>query len=248
MNWMTVVVADPFKAMFIKICSYIPTLIVAIVILIVGWMIAKLLEAVVIRALKAVRLDVASDKAGLSNILAQGDIKLTLSELLGAIIYWLVVLVVIATALNALNLTIAAEIISRLIGYVPNIIAAIFVLVLGSFLASFVASIVRTSASNAGIRNAKLLSKVTQVVLSLLGGGMLMWLGITMFSTRLEVVQQGKDLPYSAFVAGIITSGLNPFFLLWWATIGSMLIMKFVTFGKLGLPSLIAVHWLCGLG
>lgn len=165
MNWMTVVVADPVKAMLIKICSYIPTLLGAIVILIIGWMIAKLLESVTVRILKTVRLDVASDKAGLSNILAQGDIKLTLSELLGVLVYWLVVLVVIATALNALNLIIAADIISKLVGYVPNIIGAIFVLVLGSFLANFVATIVRTSASNAGIKNAKLLSKVTQVVL-----------------------------------------------------------------------------------
>lgn len=165
MEWMTVVVADPVKAMLIKIWSYIPTLLGAILILVVGWMIAKLLEGVIVRVLKAVRLDVASDKAGVSNILAQGDIKLTLSELLGAIVYWLLVLVIIATALNALNLTVAASLISRLVEYVPNIIAAIFVLVLGSFLASFVASIVRTSASNAGIERAKLLGQITQTVL-----------------------------------------------------------------------------------
>ena len=162
MEWMTVVVADPVKAMLIKIWSYIPTLLGAILILVIGWMIAKLLEGIVVRVLKAVRLDVASDKAGVSNILAQGDIKLTLSELLGAIVYWLLVLVIIATALNALNLTVAASLISRLVEYVPNIIGAIFVLVLGSFLANFVASIVRTSASNAGIERAKLLGQITQ--------------------------------------------------------------------------------------
>lgn len=165
MNWMTVVVADPVKAMLIKIWSYVPTLVGAIVILIAGWMIAKLIEAVVVRVLKAIRLDVASDKAGVSNILAQGEIKLTLSEVLGAIVYWLVVFVVIATALNALNLTIAASLISRLVEYVPNIIAAVFALVLGSFLASFVASIVRTAASNAGMERAKLLAQVAQTVL-----------------------------------------------------------------------------------
>ncbi|MFA5146240.1 MAG: hypothetical protein WC515_02520 [Candidatus Omnitrophota bacterium] len=165
MNWMTVVVADPVKAMLIKIWSYIPTLIGAILILVVGWLIAKLLEAVTVRVLKAVRLDVASDKAGVSNILAKGDIKATLSELIGAIVYWLVILIVIATALNALNLTVAAALISRLVEYVPNILAAIFVLVLGSFLAGFVSTIVRTSASNAGIDGAKMLGQVTQTVL-----------------------------------------------------------------------------------
>jgi len=76
---------------------------------------------------------------------------------------------------------------------------------------------------------------------------MIIWLGISMFRARTEVVQQGKDLPYNAFVAGIITSGLNPFFLLWWATIGSMLIMKFLDFGTIGLSVFIVAHWLCDL-
>ena len=90
-------------------------------------------------------------------------------------------------------------------------------------------------------------NNVVQLVLSLLGGGMIVWLGISMFRVRTEVVQRGKDLPYNAFVAGIITSGFNPFFLLWWATIGSMLIMRFLDFGSMGLGLFIVIHWLCDL-
>jgi hypothetical protein len=165
MDWLTFVVVDPVKAMLVKIWSYIPSLAGAIVILVVGWLIAKLVEVIVARVLKTVRLDMASDKAGISNVLAQGEIRLTLSELIGAVVYWLVILVVIATALNALNLTIAADLVSRLVGYVPNILGAIFILVLGAFLANFIGAIVRTSASNAGIRNAKGLGKITQTLL-----------------------------------------------------------------------------------
>lgn len=165
MDWLTFVVVDPVKAMFIKIWSYIPSLAGAIVILVVGWLIAKLIEAIVVRILKAIRLDMGSDKAGISNVLAQGEIKITLSELIGAVIYWIVILVVIATALNALNLSIAADLVSKLVGYVPNILGAIFILVLGSFLANFVATIVRTSAGNAGMGKAKLLSQLTEVVI-----------------------------------------------------------------------------------
>ena len=90
-------------------------------------------------------------------------------------------------------------------------------------------------------------NSIVQLVLSIMGGGMIIWLGISMFRNRTEVVTKGKDLPYSAFTAGIITSGLNPFFLLWWATIGSLLVMKFVEFGAGGLTLFIVVHWLCDL-
>ena len=76
---------------------------------------------------------------------------------------------------------------------------------------------------------------------------MIIWLGIAMFRARAGVVQGSKDLSYSAFTAGILTSGFNPYFLLWWATIGSMLIMKFLDFGIIGLIVFIIVHWLCDL-
>jgi threonine/homoserine/homoserine lactone efflux protein len=88
---------------------------------------------------------------------------------------------------------------------------------------------------------------VVQLVLSIAGGGMVIWLGIGMFRAREQVVRGGKDLPYSAFTAGIITSALNPFFLLWWATVGSLLIMRFLDFGITGLVVFIFVHWLCDL-
>ncbi len=90
-------------------------------------------------------------------------------------------------------------------------------------------------------------NNVVQLVLSILGGGMIIWLGISMFRARAKVVHGGKDLPYSAFTAGILTSALNPFFLVWWATIGSLLIMRFLDFGATGLIVFIVVHWLVDL-
>ncbi len=90
-------------------------------------------------------------------------------------------------------------------------------------------------------------ASLVQFVLSLVGGGMIVWLGVTMFRARTGLVNGARDLPHNAFTAGILTSGLNPFFLLWWATVGSMLIMKFLDFGLTGLALLTVVHWLCDL-
>jgi len=90
-------------------------------------------------------------------------------------------------------------------------------------------------------------NSTVRLVLSVLGGSMIVWMGIGMFRARLEVVTKGSDIPHSAFTAGIITSGLNPYFLLWWATTGSMLLMRFVDFGGAGLTLFIIVHWLCDL-
>ena len=90
-------------------------------------------------------------------------------------------------------------------------------------------------------------NSIVRLVLSVAGSGMIIWLGVSMFRARTEVVRKGKDLPYNAFLAGIFASGFNPFFLLWWATIGSMLIMRILEFGTTGLIVFTIVHWLCDL-
>jgi len=165
MDYLNVVVVDPVKAMSVKIWSYIPAIAGAIVILVVGWLIAKVIEALIARVLKAVKLDAASEKAGIANVLAQGEIKMTLSELIGAIVYWLIILIVIATTLDALNLKIASELLTRVVGYVPNILGAVFILILGAFIANFVGTIVRTAGNNAGLKNTKMLSQLASTIL-----------------------------------------------------------------------------------
>jgi len=86
-----------------------------------------------------------------------------------------------------------------------------------------------------------------QIGLSLAGGAVIIWLGINMFRARKDVVSSGKDLKYGAVTVGIVMSAINPLFLLWWATVGSMLVMKFIAFGTVGLPVLIITHWTCDL-
>ena len=91
-------------------------------------------------------------------------------------------------------------------------------------------------------------NEIVQLVLSVLGGGMIVWMGIGLFRARKQLAREGKDTTYNAFTAGILMSGLNPFFLVWWVTVGSLLLMNFLeAVGDLGLPLFIVVHWLCDL-
>ena len=90
-------------------------------------------------------------------------------------------------------------------------------------------------------------NNIVQIVLSIIGGAMIIWMGIGMFRARRDVVDSGKDLAYGGVTAGIIMSISNPFFLLWWATVGITLVMKFVEYGTVGLPVFILTHWTCDL-
>ena len=74
-------------------------------------------------------------------------------------------LVVILAAVNALELTIAANLLNSVILYIPHVIAAVFILVLGIFFASVLATMVRTTGANYGMKQAKGLGKLTQVII-----------------------------------------------------------------------------------
>lgn len=158
------VTMSAWNEVWAKMAIYIPQLVGAIILLIIGLLIAKAIEKVAVQILKLARFDVLSEKAGIASILAKGEIKQTLSELLGVVIYWLLVLVSVIIALNAVGLT-AAGFLDKVATYAGNVVLAIFVLVLGLFFAALIGSIVRTAASNAGVGTAKNLGQVAQIVI-----------------------------------------------------------------------------------
>jgi hypothetical protein len=158
---------DPARDMSSRVLSFLPTMLSVIIILFVGWLLAGLVQKVITRFLKLARLDTVSEKVGIANVLSKGDINYTLSEIIGVLIYWLMMLVVFLTAVNALQLNVAAELLHHVILYIPNVIASVFILVLGIFFASVVANTVRTTAATAGIQQARSLAQFSQVIIVL---------------------------------------------------------------------------------
>lgn len=164
MDWQNTVVV-PVEGVGLRVLSFLPTIVSVVLILVVGWMLASLLQKVVTRFFKLARLDSVSEKIGIANILTKGDINYTLSEIIGVMIYWLGMLIVILMAVNALRLEVAAQLLNQIILYVPNVILSVFILVLGIFFASVCANTVRTAAANAGILQSRSLGQFTQVII-----------------------------------------------------------------------------------
>lgn len=162
-DWQTVLL-EPAKTVLSQIGQFLINVLMVVVILIIGWIIAKIIKALVTNVLRTIKLDDLADRIELDNMLAKGGISYSLSELIGVICYWLALLVTFVVAINAIGLTVAADLLNRIVIYIPNIIAAIFILILGMFVATLLSNIVRTAANNAGLSQAKLLSKIVEVV------------------------------------------------------------------------------------
>ena len=82
--------------------------------------------------------------------------------------------------------------------------------------------------------------------LGIVGGLALIYLGASGFRARIKVKEE-LDPHYHPVLLGIITTLFNPFFIIWWATVGAALIMKSLAFGSLGFQLFIPAHWLCDL-
>jgi hypothetical protein len=123
--------------------EFIPQLIGAIVILIVGYIVAKILQAVVARVLKAIGFDGWMERGGIKQFFDRAQTSETPATVLGKLVFWLVFIVAITMAADALGISQVSQVLGQLIAYIPSIIAAILILILASLLANFLSGIVR---------------------------------------------------------------------------------------------------------
>jgi small-conductance mechanosensitive channel len=126
-----------------RFLEYIPQLIGAIIILLVGYLIARALQAVVSRLLQAVGFDRWMERGGIKQFFDRAQTRETPATVLGKLVFWLVFIIAITMAADALGIRQVSEVLGQLIAYIPSIIAAILILVLAALLANFLAGIVR---------------------------------------------------------------------------------------------------------
>lgn len=149
-----------FQSFGQKFVDILPNLVGAIIILILGWLIAKLFSAGIHRLLKLSRFDQFSDKIKFSEFLAKSSVTVTPSKLVSKFIYWILILFVIVTASDTMGWSAVSKEISKLIGYLPNLLISIIIFVTGSYIATFIRNLIKGATGSLGISSGKLISSV----------------------------------------------------------------------------------------
>lgn len=130
--------------------AYLPALLLALVMLTLGWLIAKLVQRLMVRVLRKVRLDEAAERAGIDDFLVQGGVRFTTVTLLAAAVYWTILLGVFVAVLEGLGVTAAGELLRRMFNYLPRLLLAIGILVFGTLFSRVTGAVVYTYLSNLG--------------------------------------------------------------------------------------------------
>ena len=175
----TAVVKGAWDAFATKITVFLPEFIGAVIIFVAGLIIAKLVNMGIVKLLRLVRFDIAAEKTGVKEFLGKGNIVKTPSEIIGALVYWFMMILVLIASLDALGLPIVSDILNDIFLYIPNVVAAIIVLVLGILFGNLLSAVVRTAASNAGLSTADGLGKTALYAIVVFSGAVaLIQLGI----------------------------------------------------------------------
>jgi len=86
---------------------------------------------------------------------------------------------------------------------------------------------------------------VVRRAIGFVGGLMLGYMGLQMFRTKYNIEEMEADIKLGSILSGVVTTGANPYSFLWWATIGSALVINSTLFGLIGFLLFAVVHWSC---
>lgn len=153
---------EPLNAMLYQVGAFVPRLAIALVVVLAGWLIAKTVRFAVTKALRAINFNVLTERAGLDNFLRQGGWGGDTSSLFGVLAYWLVILAALLVAFNGLGLSYIADLLGRVVWFVPNLFVALLVLAFGSYFARFVGEAVSSYFRGAQMRDAVLLGQIAR--------------------------------------------------------------------------------------
>lgn len=161
-NMWSTVLTESFQNLWVGVIGFVPNLIVAILIVIIGWAIGSLLGRVVSQLIKSLRLDEGLRKAGLEDFLSRGGINLNSGAFLGGLVKWFVMLVFLIAALDVLRLTQVTEFLRNILEYIPQVIVAVLILLAAGIIGDALKKIVVSSAKTADVKSSGFLGSVTK--------------------------------------------------------------------------------------
>lgn len=152
-----------FQNLFYGLVAFIPSLVVAVIIFIVGWLVGVGLGRVVAQFVTALRVDQALKAAGLDKVLSRAGFELSSGKFLGFLVKWFFIIVFLVASLDVLHLTVVNMFISEVVlGYLPQVIVAVMILLVAAVVADAARRVVAGSAKAASLGSAGFLGKVAE--------------------------------------------------------------------------------------
>jgi hypothetical protein len=155
-------VSASLQDLYARFINFLPNFLVAVIILVVGWVVAMFVAKLVRQVLNSIKLDEIGDKLGLDQVSSRTGMKMTVSGTIAWLVKWFLMIAVFLAAADILGLDQVSAFLNQVLLYIPDVVAAAAILLVGSMVASFLSRLVRNSVAAAGLASGDLLAAVTQ--------------------------------------------------------------------------------------
>ncbi len=156
-------VQSSFNGLWFTVGQYLPSILIAVIVFVFGWIVGVILYRIVVEVVKVLRIDDALRAAGLNDAAKEAGFTLDIGRFLGTLVMWFTVLVFLLASLDILNLNRVTVFLQQVVlGYLPQVIVAVLILILGAIVAEVVRGLVSGSARAAGAHAANLAGAVAK--------------------------------------------------------------------------------------
>ncbi|MEK7614751.1 MAG: hypothetical protein AAB428_03740 [Patescibacteria group bacterium] len=154
--------SQSFYGLWGGVIDVVPKIVAAIIIFVLGWIIASVIEKLVAQIFKVIMVDKALKSAGLEDSLARGGIRLDSGMFIGALVKWFIVIIFLMASLEVVGLNQVNEFLGQIVGYLPQVIISALVLLVAAVVANAADRVVTSMARTAGISSAGFLGGVSR--------------------------------------------------------------------------------------
>lgn len=162
-DWGTALMSSLTEAMAM-LFSAIPKILGFLVIILAGWFIASLAEKAVAAVLRTVHFNDLAERSGFADFVRKMGVNTDSSGMIGLVVKWFIRLIALVVAFDALGLPAVSDVLRQLLLWLPNVVVALMVLVIGGLAAHALSNVVRGAASEGGLGNPDFLAKVASTL------------------------------------------------------------------------------------
>ncbi len=157
------VLLGSFQNLWLGVAGFVPVVVVAILIILIGWIVAIFVGAAIARLIAVIKLDDVLRKANVEKVLARGGFRLNSGAFIGGVIKWFIIIAFLISAVDVLGLSQVKGILTQLVvGFLPQVVIAAIILVAGAVFADIVSRLISGSAAAAGVKSAKFVGAVSR--------------------------------------------------------------------------------------
>lgn len=158
----TEVLASSFNLLWQGLIAFLPTFLVALIVFVIGVVIAGGLARLVESLIDALKIDVLIERLGAKPFFDRAGLRIDSGRFLGELVKWFVVLAFLLAATDILGLLAVSGAVRDLLGYIPNVIVAAVIVLAAVVLAQFLGKLVQASAAGGNLRAANLAGAVVK--------------------------------------------------------------------------------------